>query len=405
MRKSVKMLPALCPAKRCCICDLQLFAAEAAPAASAAAPDGGAAGAAGAETSGTAAAESTDPGEKLSRLARRQALASGQHLRTEDPLAKVVYGRQDPAGQDAAAPPQPGASRAPAAAEKALSAGPDKNAAFERLIRGEYKEQFAARTQSIINQRFRESKTQAARSERESGLLGRIAARWGVPAGDLDALEQALQAQDGPGGAAGAEKAGPGASDAARPDGRALQNAAKAQPGADKDSPAQPAPAAENAENPENSPENSEERLHMLESENARLRGAQQRRAAEDAAEAICRGWQQDGDALRETYPSFALEAEVKNPDFARLLKAGVSVRTAYESCHLQELLGGAMQYTADKVAEGMAARMDARARRPAENGMNGGAGAVFKTDVGSLSRADREEIERRVQHGEKIRF
>ena len=394
--KNNTLLSAFCHAKRWDI-NLQLFGEEGDG------PD--AAENAAAEQLPAEPAQTAQTGETLTRAQQRQAAAAGTWHKA-DPLAAVRYGRQEGTGRDADAPEKGAGGRlAQSAAEKEHTAGPDKEAAFEKLIRGEYKEQFAARTQSIINQRFRESKTQAARSERESGLLGRIAARWGVPAGDLDALEQALQAQDGPGGAAGAEKAGPGASDAARPDGRALQNAAKAQPGADKDSPAQPAPAAENAENPENSPENSEERLHMLESENARLRGAQQRRAAEDAAEAICRGWQQDGDALRETYPSFALEAEVKNPDFARLLKAGVSVRTAYESCHLQELLGGAMQYTADKVAEGMAARMDARARRPAENGMNGGAGAVFKTDVGSLSRADREEIERRVQHGEKIRF
>lgn len=34
----------------------------------------------------------------------------------------------------------------------------DKQAAFEKLIREEYKEQFAARTQSIIDKRFKESK-------------------------------------------------------------------------------------------------------------------------------------------------------------------------------------------------------------------------------------------------------
>ena len=33
------------------------------------------------------------------------------------------------------------------------------------------------------------------------------------------------------------------------------------------------------------------------------------------------------------------------------------------------------------------------------------GAGAVLKTDVNSLTRAQREQIERRVAHGERIRF
>ena len=106
-----------------------------------------------------------------------------------------------------------------------------------------------------------------------------------------------------------------------------------------------------------------------------------------------CSSSRVDGEALRGIYPDFALAAEVQNPDFARLLKAGVSVRTAYEACHLRDLLGGAMQYTAD------------RANRPPENGATPGAGAVLKTDVNSLTRAQREQIERRVAHGERIRF
>ena len=43
--------------------------------------------------------------------------------------------------------------------------------------------------------------------------------------------------------------------------------------------------------------------------------------------------------------------------------------------------------------------------QRPTENGMNSQGAAVVKSDVSQLSKADRQEIIRRVQRGERIRF
>jgi hypothetical protein len=349
--KTLLLLPALCGAKRCRIenpFDLQLFGEG----------DGGArAGAESAAASGAAAQppapEAADPGEKLSAEQRRQDAAAGQYRKT-DPLAALRRGGA--AGGRAAAAPAP----------QAAAAEPDKDAAFERLIRGDYKEQFAARTQAIIDRRFREAKAAEARGQAAQQLVGRLARQFGVDERDYEAVAAAALRASG------------------------AESAPEKQPAAGKteaagQAPAQAAPAA--------APE-----------KEAPARDGDLP-AAEKAAEQIRRGWVRDGEALRGIYPDFALAAEVQNPDFARLLKAGVSVRTAYEACHLRDLLGGAMQYTADRVAAGVAARVADRANRPPENGATPGAGAVLKTDVNSLTRAQREQIERRVAHGERIRF
>ena len=300
--------------------ELQLFGAE-----------GGAADAAPAAQPGPAGASSGDA--KPARTAADRPDAAGA------------------AGRDAAAP-------ALSAAEQP-SAGQDKRAAFDRLIRGEYKAEFAERTQNIIDRRFRQAKALEEKYQQSERLIRTLADRYGVPADELDALARAAgkPAQDG---------------------------AAQPQTGPQPPAPAQPKPSARPAPAQTQPPA---------------------RQLAQQAARRTCARWLYESEGMKQTYPQFDLRAEVKNPDFAGMLKSGVSLRTAYQACHLDELLGGAMKYAADKAAENVAARVADRARRPAENGAVPRAAAVFKTDVAGLTRAERERIERRAARGEQILF
>lgn len=236
----------------------------------------------------------------------------------------------------------------------------DKDTAFEALIQGEYKAQFAARL---------------AHAEGALQLARALAERYGLPEDDYAAIAVAAQpggeAQTGEKGAAESEM-----SDAAQT--AAPDTAQQPEPAAERDAPVQ------EADRPAPDP---------------------RRQTMEAVAQRICQGWVQQGMALRDIYPGFDFAAELKRADFAGLLRAGVSVKAAYEACHLQEILGGAMQYTADKVAAGVAARIADRANRPAENGATPRAGAVLKPDVNKLTRAQREQIARRVARGEKISF
>ena len=231
-------------------------------------------------------------------------------------------------GRDAAAPGQK-----LEISGKAEEAGEDKDSEFEKLIRGQYKEQFAARTQRIINQRFRESRG-------AQDLAKTLADQYGLEANDYKGIAQAVKDQR-------------------------LADA-----------------------------EQRRQKAEQL---------AQQYR--EDSAQQIYDQWQEEGRMLAEEYPTFCMEEELTDDAFVKLLCAGIPLRTAYEARHLDEILGGAMQYAADKAAAAAELRAAARGARPAENGTTPSAGSVMQTNVNALTLAQREQIERRVAKGERIRF
>ena len=115
--------------------------------------------------------------------------------------------------------------------------------------------------------------------------------------------------------------------------------------------------------------------------------------------------WRQQADDAKKVYPSFDLKAEMNNPKFVDLLRSNIDVRTAYEVLHKDEIIPAAMQFTAKTVEQKLTNKIIANGARPSENGMSAQGAAVVKSDVSQLSKADRAEIIRRVQRGEKIRF
>ena len=108
---------------------------------------------------------------------------------------------------------------------------------------------------------------------------------------------------------------------------------------------------------------------------------------------------------MKAQYPAFDLNAEMQDPDFVRLLRAQVPLKTIYEVRHQDEILGGAMQYTAQKVAAKVAAGVSANRGRPAENGAaaSGASGARF--DVEHSTKEQRMALIRRAANGERIEF
>ena len=99
------------------------------------------------------------------------------------------------------------------------------------------------------------------------------------------------------------------------------------------------------------------------------------------------------------------LQTEIQNPQFKRLLDAGVDVGSAYLVLHQGELIPAAMQQVAQDVEQKLANKIAAGSSRPAENGMQPHGGAVVKNDVSTMTKKDRAEINRRVLAGEKISF
>lgn len=148
--------------------------------------------------------------------------------------------------------------------------------------------------------------------------------------------------------------------------------------------------------------------LKALERENQMLKQQNTRSAEAQEWEAIV----QQGNRVKEMYPAFELEAEMDNPQFARLLatfqKSGFpdAVRTAYETIHRDEIMGGAMRYGVQKAQEKLTNSVQANMARPAENGIsNNSTAQVGAMDPSKLTKSQIEDIKRRAARGERITF
>jgi uncharacterized protein YsxB (DUF464 family) len=172
------------------------------------------------------------------------------------------------------------------------------------------------------------------------------------------------------------------------------------------------APSEANADTEETAQQPTENTTEPTnESEADRIR--RERAAARDRAEQQIRGhvqairadWDRQAAAMQEKYPSFNYSEARSNPAFADLMKRGVNLETAYRAVYFDRLMRENQATTAQAVERGVTERIATRNARPGENGTRPSGAVTMKTDVNSLSKADREEIERRVMHGEKISF
>ena len=307
-------------------------------------------GAAGGEGAGAGAADGVagDPATtgKSGRAAR-------------NPLADVQYGK----APEAEAAQQQGSV---AQKESAQQAAVDPDKAFEQLIKGEYKDAFAKRTQRIIDDRFKHAKGLEAQVQQMEPMLQMLAERYGIEdAKDLKAIMKAMEDDDGY-----------YEEEAMRRDMSVAQL----------------------------------KQMKQMERENEQFRRAQAEQERQQNADRIYQGWLQQSEQVKQAYGNFDLRSEIGNPEtgerFMGLLRSGIDVKTAYEVIHKDDIIGGAMAYTAQQTEKRVTDSIRARGMRPTENGSSGNAAAVVrKADVNTLTRKDRDEIARRVMRGEKISF
>ena len=112
--------------------------------------------------------------------------------------------------------------------------------------------------------------------------------------------------------------------------------------------------------------------------------------------------WAAEEAAMRRSQPDFDLQNELRSPEMRRLMQLpGMRVRDAYRLAHYDENLRTAAQ----AVEQGVVERIQQRAARPTENGIRPGGAATVRPDVASMTRAQREALERRAMHGVKISF
>ena len=264
-----------------------------------------------------------------------------------NPLADVKYGVQ------------PTEETAPAA-EVVENPTEDRNAKFEALIKGEYKDLYDQRVQDTVQKRLKNSKETVDRYNALTPTLEILAKKYGVDATNIEALNKAIEEDDTYFEEEALEK------------GITVEQLKE---------------------------------IRKMEKENAELKRQMEEQNRKENANRLYAQWMEQSEAAKAVYPSFDLRAEMQNPKFVDLLRSNIDVRTAYEVIHKDEIIPAAMQFTAKAVEQKLTNKIIANGARPAENGNSSQGASVTKSDVSQLTKAERAEINRKVLRGEKISF
>lgn len=275
-------------------------------------------------------------------------VAASQGANSNNPLAGMIYGKQ--------------AEAEPTSPAQEETVTPEQlSAEFKELTKGKYKDAYNSSVESIVKQRLKGTKEQVARLEALAPTLELLAQKYGVDVNDIEALNKAIDDDD----TFFADEASQRGISVAE-----LKN------------------------------------IRKLERENEMLKRANREVEDRKKADALYNSWMQQAEEVKNLYPSFDLNEELKNPEFIELLKSpAISVRRAFEVLHMDELTASAMHFAAQNTKNKLASSIAANGNRPSENGVSSVDSQRAKRDVASLTKADIDEINRRVMRGEIISF
>ncbi len=117
-------------------------------------------------------------------------------------------------------------------------------------------------------------------------------------------------------------------------------------------------------------------------------------------------GWLKESGEIKDAYPDFDLRNELRSSKlFAQLVLSGAPLKASYEIVHKDEIISGAMAYTADKVREQVVKNIETKGRRPLENGISSESAVMTAIDVNALTAKDIHKILKQVENGASIKF
>ena len=236
----------------------------------------------------------------------------------------------------------------------------DRNAKFEALIKGEYKDLYDAKMQDTVKKRVKTMQDTVDRHNALTPTLEMLAKKYGVDVNDIDALNKAIEDDDSYYEEEALEK------------GISVQQLKE---------------------------------IRKMEKENAELKRQMEEQNRKENANKLYAQWMEQADKTKAIYPNFDLRTEMQDSKFVDLLRSNIDVRTAYEVIHKDDIIAGAMQFTAKTVEQKVTNKIIAGGARPAENGNSSQGASVTKSDVSQLTKAERDDIDRRVARGERISF
>lgn len=257
----------------------------------------------------------------------------------------VVYGKQDDADPEG----QPNAD-VKATDNQQL----DPSVEFDSLIKGQYKEQFEARIQSIIDKRFKAAKETESKLNQVAPIVQLMMDKYGV-----NTEAEAMQAYEA----------------------EALEEMAY-----------------------KNNMDVDTYRDYRETKIKAQL--YDQHNSQQDWQEQVNQkvaGWfKEAAETMKDEYPEFDFKTYVnEDPEFIKLLEAGFPVKQSYEMLNIDNLKAKAAQQAQSNAMKSI----QANGGRPKEAAAQANSNTIVKSSVGSLTREDRARIAKEVQSGKTIKF
>lgn len=234
----------------------------------------------------------------------------------------------------------------------------DLDADFETLIKGKYKAQYDARFQQGINARHKDYMQNKQQLESLNPMLDMLKEKYGVS--DVKDLQKAIMDDDSYYEEEAMER------------GLTVEQL---------------------------------KYMKQMERENKAYKDREQESIQEQMQREKIEGWLRQEAQFKQKAPDFSLREELANPEFERLLAAGVNVETAFNVIHQDEIMSGAMNYTAKKAVEKTVNDIKARGMRPSENGLGTTATEPKRKTVGEMTGEEILEMANKAKKGEKISF
>jgi len=326
-----------------------------------------AASAASAPAQAPAAPAASEPAKQPLIHPRRKALIDAGKI--PPPPGYTPQGKNKPAQSNNQAdgtttlPPHDGKQAQP---EPTQDVNADRRAKYQELISGEYKDLFSEHVQKIINDRFKNYKTLEEQVGKYKAIVERVATKYGADPNDPDSVLKSVDEDD------------------SYYEEEAMRRGLT---------------VAQLKE------------VLELERKNAELLRQAQTLRAKQEEEARNARWFKQAEEFKKKVPGFDLIKELENPvtgpTFLKLISdPTISVEHAYRVVHFDEIMSGAMAYTAQQVQQATVNDIKARGMRPIENGVSSHAPAqIAPKSAKELTREDHKRINRLVARGETIDF
>ena len=265
--------------------------------------------------------------------------------RKENPLAHVKYGKQ----------PQGTSEPAQQAQEDTQPEDPE---AGWKAAKEKYKDFYGRDTANIVQERLKNSKQAEATLAKLAPVFEGLGKKYGKDASDLDGIlaaytdDDSLYEED-------AAKAGMSVS--------------------------------------------AYKQLRQLQADNEASKAREAKSQQEQHAMRVVQDFEND---VKSVFPNADIRAEFQNPQFVRLTspEVGLSAKDAYWLIHRAEIEAMSAQTIAQKAQQKLSMAIQSGMSRPVENGSRNVSPALeIRDDPKMWSRADREEVKRRVRNGERI--